>query len=176
MAIGYYDRCKPAIRDALNCEVITRSVLEAVSERHQVCPFELSLDTSLWVDAVICDYNYVFDPQAYLRRHFAEPDRRYGFLVDEAHNLVDRAREMFSTELNSHNIEEVQRIIRKSIPKCAKTLARLSSAMQQFSRPTQPSVTFANAEDERDLFTAVSTPADQPTAKENLFTQGAEDL
>jgi len=88
-ARGYYDRCKPAMRDALAREEITRPVLEAVAREHQVCPFELSLDVSSWVDVVICDYNYVFDPKVYLRRHFAEEPGDYAFLVDEAHNLVD---------------------------------------------------------------------------------------
>ena len=113
LALGYYDRIKPAIRDALGREEITRSVLEAVAQKHQVCPFELSLDVSVWGDAVICDYNYVFDPQVYLRRHFAEEGRPYGFLVDEAHNLVDRAREMFSADLDGREILEVKRAMQE---------------------------------------------------------------
>ena len=60
------------MRAALAREEITRPVLEAVSREHKVCPFELSLDLSTWVDVVVCDYNYVFDPKVYLRRHFAE--------------------------------------------------------------------------------------------------------
>jgi DNA excision repair protein ERCC-2 len=77
LALGYYDRVKPAIREALEREEITRVVLEEVGQKHQVCPFELSLDVSVWVDAIICDYNYVFDPQVYLRRHFAEDGGAY---------------------------------------------------------------------------------------------------
>ena len=72
-----------------------------MGREHQVCPFELSLDVSSWVDAIVCDYNYVFDPKVYLRRHFAEEAGDYAFLVDEAHNLVDRAREMFSADLDT---------------------------------------------------------------------------
>ena len=56
---------------------------------------------SVWVDAIICDYNYVFDPKVYLRRHFNETERPYCFLIDEAHNLVDRAREYFSPRLTA---------------------------------------------------------------------------
>ena len=100
-ARGYYDRRRPAMRAALAREEITRPVLEAVSREHQVCPFELGLDVSSWVDVVVCDYNYVFDPKVYLRRHFAEEPGDYAFLVDEAHNLVDRAREMFSADLET---------------------------------------------------------------------------
>ena len=72
LAVGYYDRIKPALREALQLEEFDRVGLETVAQKHQVCPFELSLDVSVWIDAVICDYNYVFDPQVYLRRHFAE--------------------------------------------------------------------------------------------------------
>jgi len=130
LAVGYYDRCKAAMRAALGCEALTRPVLEAIGREHQVCPFELSLDVSSWVDAVICDYNYVFDPKVYLRRHFAEEARDYAFLVDEAHNLVDRAREMFSAELDGTHVQEVRRAIRKALPDCARALTRLSSAMR----------------------------------------------
>jgi DNA excision repair protein ERCC-2 len=129
-AIGYFDRVKPAIRDALQREEITRSTLEAVAQKHQVCPFELSLDVSVWADAIICDYNYVFDPQVYLRRHFAEDGGRYGFLVDEAHNLVDRAREMFSADLDTHEIDEVRRQMKSSVPHLAKALVKLSAALR----------------------------------------------
>src|ERR1039457_3461605 len=86
------------MRAELEREEITRPVLEAVSREHQVCPFELSLDLSTWVDVVVCEYNYVFDPKVYLRRHFAEEQGDYAFLVDEAHNLVDRARKMSSAD------------------------------------------------------------------------------
>lgn len=99
-ARGHYDRINNAVLDAItNCDNFTRSTIEEYAQKHKVCPFELSLDISLWVDCVICDYNYVFDPRAYLRRFFAENNGDYVFLIDEAHNLVDRAREMFSSEL-----------------------------------------------------------------------------
>lgn len=99
-AKGHYDRINEAILDAITyCDNFTRNVIEEYAEKHKVCPFELSLDISLWVDCVICDYNYLFDPRAYLRRFFAENNGNYAFLIDEAHNLVDRAREMFSSEL-----------------------------------------------------------------------------
>ena len=136
MAIGYYDRVKPAIRDALERKEINRSTLEAVAQKHQVCPFELSLDVSVWADAVICDYNYVFDPQVYLRRHFGEGGGQYAFLVDEAHNLVDRAREMFSADLDGREILEVRRAIKQAAPRCAKALAKLNSGMRKLGSPT----------------------------------------
>lgn len=135
LALGYYDRVKPAIREALEREEITRPVLEAVAQKHQVCPFELSLDVSLWTDAVICDYNYVFDPQVYLRRFFAEDGGAFGFLVDEAHNLVDRGREMFSADIDGHELLDVKRAIRRAAPRCAKALGQLHVTMTKLARP-----------------------------------------
>jgi DNA excision repair protein ERCC-2 len=137
LAQGYYDRVKPAIREALEQEEITRSVLETVGQKHQVCLFELSLDVSVWADAVICDYNYVFDPQVYLRRHFTEDGGAYGFLVDEAHNLVDRAREMFSSDIEGREILEVKRAVTRAAPRCAKALAQLHLAMRKLSNGTE---------------------------------------
>ncbi len=76
---------------------MTGRLLLSQAERHRVCPFELSLDTATWTDAVICDYNYVFDPNVRLKRFFGEGVKGdYLFLIDEAHNLVERGREMFS--------------------------------------------------------------------------------
>lgn len=129
LARGYYDRRKAAMRAALAREQITRSALEMISREHQVCPFELSLDLSSWVDVVICDYNYVFDPKVYLRRHFAEEGANYAFLVDEAHNLVDRGREMFSAELSAHEIREVSRMLRQPVPRCARALNKLAKTI-----------------------------------------------
>ena len=134
-AIGYYDRVKPAMREALHYGGITRPALEEVATKHQVCPFELSLDVSSWVDAIVCDYNYVFDPKVYLRRHFGEEARDYGFLVDEAHNLPDRAREMFSAELRSEEVGDVQRVIQEALPRCAKMLRRLTLALRNLCGP-----------------------------------------
>ncbi len=136
---GYFDRVKPAIREALEREEITRAVLEAVGQKHQVCPFELALDVSIWVDAIICDYNHVFDPQVYLRRHFAEDGGAYGLLVDEAHNLVDRARDMFSADLEARELLEVKRAIQKAAPRCTKALAQLHAALRKLGSPSEAS-------------------------------------
>jgi len=147
LARGYFDRVKPAIREALEQEEITRSVLEAVGQKHQVCPFELSLDVSVWVDTIICDYNYIFDPRVYLRRHFAEDGGAYAFLVDEAHNLVDRAREMFSADLKDRELLDVKRAIAKSAPRCAKALTQLHTAMRKLSGGAESDEESAEASD-----------------------------
>ncbi len=109
-AKGHYDRINGAILDAIkNCDYFTRNTVEEYAKKNRVCPFELSLDISMWVDCVICDYNYVFDPRAYLRRFFAENNGDYAFLIDEAHNLIDRSREMFSSELYKTQFYKVKK-------------------------------------------------------------------
>jgi DNA excision repair protein ERCC-2 len=163
LALGYFDRIKPALRDVLGLQEINRSALETVAQRHQVCPFELSLDASVWADVIICDYNYVFDPQVYLRRFFAEEGGEYGFLVDEAHNLVDRAREMFSADLDGLEIRDVKRAIKQSVPRCARALTKLNTALRQLGDPAKSSAELPEASDpsvELNLF-----PASAPVAR-----------
>lgn len=134
LALGYYDRVKGAMRSALKHETLTRAVVESMAAEHQVCPFELSLDLSTWVDAVICDYNYVFDPKVYLKRHFAEEPTNYGFLIDEAHNLVDRAREIFSATLSRAEVRDVHQLIKTALPRCGRALNKVSKAMRGLAR------------------------------------------
>ena len=79
--------------------------------------FELSLDVSTWVDAVICDYNYVFDPRAHLKRFFGENVKgSYLFLIDEAHNLVERGREMFSAALVKEDLLDARKAVKAYSP------------------------------------------------------------
>lgn len=104
-ANAYYDRIKPALRDGFKNELLDRGKIEALARRHGVCPFELSLDLARWADLIICDYNYAFDPSSYLRRFFDDDPGGYIFLVDEAHNLPDRAREMFSASLTKSDLD-----------------------------------------------------------------------
>ncbi len=100
-ANGYYDRINGAVLDILaNEQGLTREVIERYALKHKVCPFEYSLDLAYAVDAVICDYNYIFDPQVSLKRLFEEQKKSTVLLVDEAHNLVDRGREMFSASIS----------------------------------------------------------------------------
>lgn len=99
-ADGYYNRINEALWDLLHHESqMTRAVIETYGKKHTVCPFELSLDVSIFCDVIIGDYNYLFDPQVYLRRFFETPEEDYFFLVDEAHNLVNRSREMYSATI-----------------------------------------------------------------------------
>ena len=98
-ARGYYDRMPAARRELLGRRQVRRQPIEAVALRHGVCPFELSLDTAAWADIVICDYNYVFDPIVRLQRLANEAFTRVGLIVDEAHQLGDRVRDMLGARL-----------------------------------------------------------------------------
>jgi len=104
-AAGYFDRYKPALRELLERGRIDRPGIEEIARKHTVCPFELSLDASNWTDVIIGDFNYVFDPTARLQRHFAEGGTSHVVLVDEAHNLVDRSREMYSATIAAEMFE-----------------------------------------------------------------------
>ena len=100
-AKGHFDRINEAMYDLLTHELhFGREQIEAYAKKHMVCPFEMSLDMSLFADGIICDYNYLFDPHVYLKRFFSEgKNEKYLFLIDETHNLVDRGREMYSASL-----------------------------------------------------------------------------
>lgn len=127
----HFDRVNDAVFDLItHSGDWSREVLEEQAKKHMVCPFEMSLDVSNWADAVICDYNYAFDPQAHLKRFFSESGKgEYLFLIDEAHNLVERGREMYSASLYKEDLLEVRKLVKAEDPKLAK---RLSECNQQF--------------------------------------------
>ncbi len=116
-AKGHYDRVNDAVFDMLNREEsFDRGTIEAYAARHMVCPFEMCLDASLFADAVICDYNYLFDPHVYLKRFFGEGTAgNYIFLIDEAHNLLERGREMYSAVLYKEAFLELSRELKKTL-------------------------------------------------------------
>ncbi|MBY0165182.1 ATP-dependent DNA helicase [Cytobacillus firmus] len=125
---GYYDRINDAILDLLSNEtLITRPVVEEYARKHTVCPFEFSLDAAYAADAVICDYNYVFDPRVSFKRMPEDVKKRSVLLIDEAHNLVDRARGMFSAELNKSAFLELQRAYKESNPGLYNTAKRVNN-------------------------------------------------
>ena len=113
-ARGHFDRVNTAIYEAITKEdLLDAEAIRKISEEYRVCPFELSLDIALWADLIICDYNYVFDPTASLKRFFGEGKTDHVLLIDEAHNLVDRARDMFSADLSKEELLELRRAVAK---------------------------------------------------------------
>ncbi len=135
-AKGHYDRVNDAVYDLLQTsDLFTREEILAQAKKYQVCPFEMSLDVATWVDNILCDYNYVFDPNVYLKRFFQEGIKGdYIFLVDEAHNLVDRSREMYSAQLYKEDMLAVKRIMKPHHYMIAKTLDKCNKAMLEFKR------------------------------------------
>ncbi len=135
-AKGHFDRVNDAVFDMITGgRDISRETLEEQARKYRVCPFELSLDVSVWTDAVICDYNYVFDPNAHLKRFFSESgDNGYLFLIDEAHNLVERGREMYSAVLYKEDILEVRRAVKQMDSRLAKRLEETNRLMLELKR------------------------------------------
>jgi DNA excision repair protein ERCC-2 len=126
-AKGYYDRLREAVREGLEQDLVTRQKIVELSQKHRICPFEFTLDLALWADFIICDYNYAFDPRVYLRRFFQEQQDSYTFLIDEAHNLVDRSREMHSAELFKKEYLVLRKKIRDVSASFAKHLTKLNN-------------------------------------------------
>lgn len=135
-ARGHFDRVNDALYELITGEQdISRSVLEAQAEKWQVCPFELGLDTAIWMDAVICDYNYVFDPNAHLKRFFGDGVKgEYLFLIDEAHNLVERGREMYSASLCKEEILRVKRQVKEIDVRLTKRLEECNRQLLELKR------------------------------------------
>lgn len=135
-AKGHFDRVGDGVYDIIHQETgITRDIVLAYAEKHQVCPFEFCLDISNWADSIICDYNYVFDPNIRLKRYFSEGvSGEYLFLVDEAHNLVPRAREMYSAVLYKEDFLLVKKIIKPMDQKITRLLDRCNKELLEMKR------------------------------------------
>ena len=135
-AKGHYDRINDAMFDLLvNEDSFSREKIEEYAMKHQVCPFEMCLDMSLYSDAIIGDYNYVFDPHVYLRRFFGEGVQGdYLFLIDEAHNLVDRGREMYSAVLVKEDFLALKKTVKLHAPKMEKQLEKCNKELLALKR------------------------------------------
>ncbi len=144
-AKGFFDRCGSAVCSALEQQYgFDRKIIERIAKQYCICPYEFQLELSLFCDILICDYNYAFDPQVYLRRYF-EPEvvatSRYAFLIDEAHNLGDRACAMYSASLSSDALRALWNEIGEADKKLKKTLEKLAITMQGFRRLCADSLT-----------------------------------
>ena len=116
-AKGFFDRLQVAMVDIFDHETLmTRDVLERYARKHMVCPFEFSLYVSYFVDVIICDYNYVFDPRSHLIRYFDEDNYKPLILVDEAHNMISRSRDMYSATLVRSDFIKLRRLANKIKP------------------------------------------------------------
>ena len=164
-ARNYFGKVKAALEEIDHFDAFTRPIIEYIARVHEICPFEFSLDLSLWMDCIICDYNYAFDPRVYLRRFFdfsADPNI---FLIDEAHNLPDRARSMYSAELDKKTVLVLRRILKGHLPKLVKNLGVINKILLEKRKVCQAEEQTVLVEHElpEDLLMAV-----------RKFTQNAE--
>ena len=136
-AKGHFDRINDAMYDLLTSrDDFTRESIVEYAKKHNVCPFEMALDMSLFSDAVICDYNYVFDPRVYLKRFFSDgmAKRDYAFLVDESHNLLERGREMYSASLFKGDFLAVKKLLKDTSKKITRLLEKCNKELLSMKR------------------------------------------
>jgi DNA excision repair protein ERCC-2 len=133
-AKGYYDRIISARNSLFQEDAFTADKIIEIARTHQICPFEFSLDMALWVDCIICDMNYVFDPRVYLRRFFLENPIDCTLLVDEAHNLVDRSREMFSAKIEKSEFLKIRRLLKNKKSELYKTAGDVNKLMLEMKK------------------------------------------
>ena len=132
-ARGHFDRVNDAVYELWTTKSrYDRETIREQAEKWQVCPFEMCLDLSLWVDAVICDYNYVFDPTVHLKRFFGEgAGGDYIFLIDEAHNLAERGREMYSASICREDAVRVRKAMKERAPRLYRSLGKLDKQLKE---------------------------------------------
>ncbi|NEZ47504.1 ATP-dependent DNA helicase [Clostridium niameyense] len=156
-AKGHFDRINESILDVLNNEkLITENVVKDYALKHKVCPFELSLDLSIWCDAIVCDYNYVFDPRVYLRRYFSDSNEDFVFLIDEAHNLVDRSREMFSCSILKKDVLNLKKIFRDKNRELYRILGKINSYMVSIKNMYELDNSYINEEPPEKLYELIN--------------------
>jgi len=144
-AKGFFDRLKDASEDIFEHETLmTRSIIEQYAKKHMVCPFEYSLYVSYFADVIICDYNYVFDPRAHLIRYFETSDYNPMLLIDEAHNMISRSRDMFSASLKKSDLIALRKVGSKLKPTIRNAVNRViqSYDLYQFKLSESPFITF----------------------------------
>ncbi len=159
-AKGHFDRINDAVYEFLQEEDnFHRERILEQAKKHMVCPFELCLDTSSWCDDIVCDYNYAFDPRVKLKRFFADGvGGDYLFLVDEAHNLVERAREMYSAELYKEDFLEARSYMKHYAKNIEKALTKCNTILLRYKR-------------ECDDYVVMDTTADLVLALSNLASK-----
>lgn len=155
-AKGHYNRVNDAIMNLLDKEdTITRDIIVKYAKLHKVCPFEFSLDLSLWSDIIICDYNYVFDPNIYLKRFFEGLGNDYIFLIDEAHNLVERSRDMFSAKITKESFLKYSRLLKGDYPHLSKSFSRCNNMMNKIRRQCVKDRFYYQKEEITDIYSPI---------------------
>jgi len=132
-AKGFFDRLKDATIDIfLNESILDRLTIELYAKKHEICPFEYSLYVSYFVDIIICDYNYVFDPRVHLVRYFDESNYQPILLIDEAHNMISRSRDMYSAQIIKSDLIKLRRLTNKIKPSIKNPIKKVLDAPGDF--------------------------------------------
>ena len=124
LAAGFYDKLPAARQEAVDTGMLDKTTLRHIALKHQVCPYWLGHDLAMWSDVIIGDYNHYFDSSAMLYNLSGVNQWRVGVLADEAHNLLERARKMYSAELNEADLLAAQRECPASLKRTFTTLLR----------------------------------------------------
>ena len=131
---NYFDKIQTVLRySLLNYDDFDLSLITQIAYENQICPFEYELDLSLFMDVIVCDYNYLFDPISYMKRYFDEDASSYLALVDEAHNLIDRSRDMYSASLSYQSFKEARKSVRHSkLHKLKLALSKMNKMFKEY--------------------------------------------
>ncbi|MCP4719445.1 MAG: ATP-dependent DNA helicase, partial [Desulfobacteraceae bacterium] len=133
-ARAYYTKLNQAMAEVPKHEIFDQALIQAIGQTHQICPFELSLDISLVCDIIVCDLNYAFDPRVYLKRYFDRDTYKIAFLIDEAHNLPDRLRSMYSANLLKSDILKTQKLVREVSPDLSSSLVAMNKELSRLKK------------------------------------------
>ncbi|MBU0970580.1 MAG: ATP-dependent DNA helicase [Proteobacteria bacterium] len=136
-AQAYYTKLDQAMAEVVKHELFDQELIQTMGKTYQICPFELSLDISLVCDVIVCDLNYAFDPRVYLKRYFDQNTHRLTFLIDEAHNLPDRLRAMYSADLLKSDILKARQLVRDIAPEIGLSLVAVHRELVRL-KPREP--------------------------------------
>lgn len=177
-AAGYFGRLTEAIKEIfLSTNVYDKETITNIAKKHEICPFEFSLDLSYFCDLIVADYNYVFDPRAHLIRYFEDESYRPKVLIDEAHNLIDRSREMYSSFVSTDTLKKLRGLLRNKEPKTTLSLGKAIKKIESYEDLINDKMIFYSKtfdEDLINLLEKVIRKCDQVFSENKEFT-GRED-
>lgn len=177
-AAGYFSKLTKAIKDIFsNTNVFDKKTLTEFAIKHEICPFEFSLDLSYYCDLIIADYNYVFDPRAHLIRYFEDDTYRPKVLIDEAHNLIDRSREMYSSYISTDTLKKLRGLLRNKEPKVSTYIGKAIKRIESYEELINESMLYYSKtldEELVDLISIIIKKCDQIFSDNVEFT-GRED-
>lgn len=151
-AIGYFTRLKSATFEIFeHNDIFSRETILEIANKHQICAFEFSLYLSYFCDVVIADYNYVFDPKAHLIRYFDDDTYKPKVLVDEAHNLISRSKEMYSAIISEDDIRTLRRKLSTYKPSARNLCNNVIKIMESYRDILAEKAIYLSVEEDNEL-------------------------